>query len=438
MNSLFFSYAQTAQITNDELVVAGKQIAPEIEQLSAALTQGYATDYAALNLVVDTDMMEQVAQLVAKKKARHPHMLVVIGIGGSNLGIQAIAQALFGLLYNETHPLKVYYADTVDADHLQAIARLMEHALKAGHEVILNVISKSGSTTETIANFEFLLELLERYKKNMAHESVVAITDHGSALWQLAKNKNFECLEIPHNVGGRYSVFSAVGLFALGMMGVDTAQLVEGARSMISPCTDGEILNNPAALRAALLAKQYRQGIMVHDTFLFSVECEGIGKWYRQLMGESIGKQYDRLGNQVRVGMLPTVSIGSTDLHSVGQLYLGGPDIRFTTFVAIARNAASVDVPHWPEYNTLVAGIQGKSMAAIMDAMCTGVQYAYAKSGLAFSTIVLPEKSAYYVGQLFQMNMIEIIYLAYLLGINPFDQPEVELYKQETRKILAQ
>ncbi|HEB41507.1 MAG TPA: hypothetical protein ENI08_00615, partial [Candidatus Dependentiae bacterium] len=359
-------------------------------------------------------------------------------IGGSHLGTAAIHEALYGKFYNEQNPaIKVYFADTVDTDYIYDIILLVEQEIEKGHHIIINVVSKSGRTTEIIANFEIFLYLLQHYRTIDYHHYVVVTTDENSPLWDLAEEKGLSRLAIPKKVGGRYSVFSAVSLFPLAMLGVNIDQLLAGARTMVAASMDTDIFANNVALSAAILYCQYQKNITIHDTFLFSVDLENVGKWYRQLLGESIGKERDRQGNKVFVGITPTVSIGSTDLHSVGQLYLGGPYDKFTSFISVQKSKSNIVVPVLDEFEQLVAQIQGKRLSLIMDSVLEGVYAAYQKSKRPFISIVLPEKSAYYVGQLLQFKMIEIMYLGYLLDINPFDQPQVELYKKETRKILA-
>jgi glucose-6-phosphate isomerase len=439
MQSMSFSYKKTSLVSSDDLVRASQNLKPEIERIKEAIAGGgYHTPYASVNLLADEQLMQSVLALAQEKKALRPTALVVIGIGGSNLGTQAVHQALYGTFYNEQEPeIKVYFADTVDTDYIYDIILLIEQELEKDHNIILNVISKSGSTTETIANFELFLHLLKQAKKVDYQKYIVVTTDEGSRLWNFAQQEGCACLAIPEQVGGRYSVFSAVGLFPLALLGVDIAALRDGARSMLSGCTYDDIFNNPAALSAAILYTHYQAGVNIHDTFLFSVDFEGLGKWYRQLMGESIGKEITKDGQQMHVGITPTVSLGSTDLHSVAQLYLGGPYDKLTTFVSVEKNKSNVVLPQLERFENLVAKIQGKSLSSIMDAIEQGVRTAYYKNKRPFVSVVLPEKSAYSVGQFLQFKMIEMMYLGYMLGVNPFNQPQVELYKKETRKILG-
>ncbi len=438
MKSIVFDYENSGQISNREFNGLQSTLSGEVERMSAARAQGYDSDYASINLSFDEDLVKTVCVTVRDKKSLHPTTLVVIGIGGSNLGTIAVLEALRGRFYNEHQDSKVYFADTVDSDTIASIAELVERELATGNNILLNVISKSGKTTETIANFEIFLEILKRHRPYNYHQFVVATTDQDSALWHLARKEEYTVLTIPALVGGRYSVFSAVGLFPLCFLDIDIKKLMEGARAGYEMSTQKIVAANAAATSALLLATHYHAGKMIHDTFLFSVALESVGAWYRQLSAESIGKAQTRDGDDIHVGLLPTISIGSTDLHSVAQLYLAGPINRFTTFIAVEKNNTDLTLPNCQEFESIVPNIQGASLATIMNAILHGTQKAYANQNLPFVTWNVPEKSAYYIGQFMQIKMIEIMYLGFLLNINPFDQPEVEKYKTETRRILAQ
>lgn len=425
-----FEYQKVSLVDHDELQQYVVRLQQEVERVSSTRLSEYETNYASINLPRDKKNIECVKKVIAQKKKLEPSVMVVVGIGGSNLGTIAVQEALFGRFYNEHIPeTKVYFADTVDTDYLWDIVLLVEQELEAGKNILLNVVSKSGTTTETIANFELFLELLKRYKKEDWYEHVVVTTDQGSMLWKWAVEYNVIVLAIPKIVGGRYSVFSAVGLFPLGMMNVAIEQLCTGAESVIDSCI-GAGDTNIAAVRAVLLFAQYKKNIPIHDLFLFSVDLKSIGRWYRQLMAESLGKDGK--------GLMPTISIGSTDLHSMAQLYLGGPNNRFTTFVTIEKSKSNIVLPTFDDFEKLVANIQGIPVSSIMQAIFNSVYTVYKKQQLPFCSITLPEKSAFYVGQLLQTMMMEIMYLGFLFGVNPFDQPHVQLYKKETRKLLAE
>ena len=437
MKKIIFSYRETALISSAQLGGITDKLNRETHNMKKATLMHYADDRASINLLNDAKMLRKVKDTVKKKCALDPAFLVVIGIGGSNLGTIAVQEAVFGRSYNElTLATKILYADTVDSDSINDIIRRIEPTLKKGGSVIINGVSKSGGTTETIANFEILANLLRRYHKQY-QEYVVVTTDKNSQFWHLAIEKGFDVLEIPKKVGGRYSVFSPVGLFPLGMIEVSIDKLLQGANWMKEKCLSAEIEDNPAAIGAALLYLHLKTGKNISDLFLFSNDLESTGKWYRQLMGESIGKEFDKNGKRVFSGITPTVSIGSTDLHSMAQLYLGGPYDKFTTFVKIERNKSNIVTPNFEEYSALVDKIQKKSLPQMMDAILEGIKIAFRKGERPFAEITLPDKSECSIGQLLQLKMMEIMYLGFLLDINPFDQPNVEMYKAQTRKILA-
>ncbi len=432
MKQLFFSDEHSG-ISSNELKQLHHQLMPEISRVATACSEGYTTEYAPLFLPFDTKMHRQVTALVTKKKALHPSILIVIGIGGSNLGTVAIEQVLQGLFYNESASIRFYCADSVDSSYTQSLYENAKKELIAGRAIMLAIISKSGTTTETIANAQLFTALLAQYKKNYK-DYIVIISDEGSVLSKIAQKEDIACLSVPAHVGGRFSIFSPVGLFPLGILGIDTSALLKGAASVEKMIHAFD--NNPAARSAAILYAQYKKGMVLHDSFFFIAAAEGIGRWYRQLLAESIGKMNDRQGKSVRIGITPTVSVGSVDLHSMVQLYLAGPRNRVTTFISVEEKNG-MRVPSGTLFDQILPFMQGKSCGQLMAAILEGTKKAYIQEKLPFISIELPEISAYYIGQFMQLKMIEIIYLGALCNVNPFDQPAVELYKEETRKILA-
>lgn len=422
-------------LSEQERLSYGRQLAEELAALQQAAKGFYEEEHASINLPVDPEHPRMVKRLAAKYKG--VSLIVVVGIGGSNLGTMAVQEAVLGRLHNLSPGKRprILYADTVDPDSISTINAIMEAELKAKRNVLLSAVSKSGGTTETTANFEVLLQTLQKHKKAKAKEYVVITTDQDSHFWNLAKQEGFAVLPMPHKVGGRYSVLSPVGLFPLAVLGIDIDKLLGGAAHMRQQCLRP---NNPAMLRAAMLANALSKGRTIADNFYFKTDFESVGKWYRQLMGESVGKEWDRgHTKQVHMGMTPTVSIGSTDLHSMAQLYFGGPNDKFFTLVTVRRSAAKPTVPKMPQYEALVPNIQGKQLSVIMEAIVGGVQATLIKDQRDFCIIELPDTSEQSIGALLQLHMMEMMYLAAILGVNPFDQPNVEEYKIETKRILA-
>jgi len=266
----------------------------------------------------------------------------------------------------------------------------------------------------------------------LIYDRVVAITDEGSKLWEAAGVHDMARLAIPSPVGGRYSVLSAVGLFPLLSVGIDIQRLRQGASRLLDQCFTAR---NIAASSAAILATQLERGAVINDNFFFHPELESAGKWYRQLMGESVGKEKSLDGEIVHTGITPTVSLGSTDLHSVGQLYLGGPKDKLTTFVS-AGKPEGVAVPAQRLLPELTPMINGKTAADVMAAILEGVKIAYQKAGLPYMEVSLDAIDEESLGAFLQFKMLEMMYLGKLLNVNSFDQPSVEDYKIETKRLL--
>ncbi len=408
-------------LRKQKVLSSAKRLVPVLKKLSA--TKDFSDETCFVHLPFDSAVIDSVSAVVALKKKLNPKLIVVVGIGGSSLGAIAVQEALLGRQWNlHNHP-RILYADTVDPDALQAIIAEMQDVLRQGLQVLINVVSKSGTTVETVADFEVLLNVLKRHRKN-AENYVVMTTTRDSSLWSFAVRNGFSLLEIPKKLVGRYSVFSPVGLFPLGMLGIDIRKLVEGAANMCKLCL-GDVKKNPAVLGAVIIFLHRKKGRVIYDNFLFSTDFESLGKWCRQLLAESIGKSKN-------AGITPTVSIGSTDLHSQLQLYLAGPDNRLTNFVFTPFNSR-VSVPFYPDYNALVPNLQKKELSALMSAIYESVKFSYTRSGLPFTETILARKDAYCIGAFMQLKMIETVLLASLFRINPFDQPAVEEYKKRMR-----
>lgn len=408
--SIQFSYAKTCGVRDTELHNLVRGIMPFHEHLQKIREEQYQEPLGFINLPFDTEYIEEIMACAQQKKALNPTAVLLIGIGGSNLGACAVYEALRGKYYNENAqafnaPL-FYCADTLDVDKNTTLKNILEKILQCGENILIISGTKSGSTTETTLNTEFFIALLKKYRPENYHDYVVMITDKDSTVWHTAQQEGYAKLAIPKNVGGRFSVLSAVGLFPLAMLNVDISALCAGARAVTDHCLSS--FENDAAISAAVVWSHYQKGIIVHDSFLFDAGFETLGKWYRQLMAESLGKDGK--------GILPTVSMGTVDLHSMAQLYFAGPSIRCTTFFpAIIRESTT--------------------MAHVQNVIFEGVQAAYAQAKLPFMTLNV-EKNEKALGALLQFKMLEIVYLGHCMQVNAFNQPQVELYKQEVRKLL--
>jgi glucose-6-phosphate isomerase len=380
---------------------------------------------------INLPFSKEVEQIIAKAKnyrTKELRTVVVIGIGGSNLGTQAVYEAL------GKKNVELCFLDTVSSTQFGHIIEKLTKQHTNKNQFLIVSISKSGGTTETIANTEALLSTLRKTFVDVQSRLVV-ITDEYSKYHEAASRQHIDCLTMPNMVGGRFSVFSAVGLFPLAVAGFDIRKLCAGAREAVESALVPSLTKNQAASLAITTFLQQKNGFNIHNTFFFAPELESLGKWERQLIGESLGKEKDLSGKIVRAGITPIVSIGSTDLHSMGQLYFGGPKDKFTTIVSV-KDARRVVVPKEQIFPALVEHLAGKSLAEIMHAIVLGVTEAYKKAKLPFVEFVFEKLNEQSVGMFMQTRMLEVVYLAQLLNVNAFDQPSVEGYKIETKKRL--
>jgi glucose-6-phosphate isomerase len=399
------------------------QLKPEMEHIKGELHNNYNSAYGFINLAFDEKLNRSVTELSQKKRNLNPTTLFIIGIGGSSLGIKAVHEALAGIFYNEVSVSHCYFVDTIADSYTQQLLIILEKILLQGEMVLIIVISKSGTTTETLTNAAFFLELMIKYRPHSLHDSIICITDENSPLLHRAQQHNFSIIALPAAIGGRFSVFSPVGLFPLSLLGYDINAICRGAQKVFENFPSNDYAQQ-AAQMAALIFINYQKGKNILDTFVFNPSLESLGAWYRQLVGESLGKNGK--------GMTPTVSVGTQDLHSVTQLYLGGPEDKFTIFIhneaqetlLIPTNLFSKD------YTPTI------SVARLHNAIFQGVQAAYKAKERSFVSWDLNILTEERLGLFLSMRMLEIVYVGFLLGINPFNQPEVELYKEQTRKVL--
>jgi len=432
-------YQNTSQVEAPDLEAGQKALKGYIDFIWRVVQNGkYDQPESLVNLPADVNFRNSLLQKVQDRKNSELKQIIVVGIGGSNLGTMALYRALRGRLgaFLQDKDPKIAFVDTVSPPLVAQVIDLLNNHIKSPEELIVNVISKSGETTETIANFEVIYQVLKSRFGDKINERIVFTTDKGSKLWNEAESRGLDLLEIPEKIGGRYSVLSAVGLFPLGLANFDINSFWEGAGEMVTRCINREVYQNPALLSAILTYVNYTRGFNIYNSFYFNPELKSLGKWHTQLMAESIAKEFNLNGEKVNIGITPVVSIGSIDLHSMATLFLGEPKNKLTQFIHAAQKENSPQVPAELFMPGLVPDIAGKSLADIMGAIYYGVKIAYLKNNLPYSEIVMHEISENSLGQYVQFKMCETMYLARLLGLNAFDQPKVEDYKRETREIL--
>ncbi len=427
-----------------------RTLIPYLNRLQQVMeVKNYETDESSLNLPFDENLLAEVISLKERKVNSNLKYVIDVGIGGSNLGTKAIYDATWGA-FDALQPArspKIIFCDTTDPEFIYFLNRFLDNNISTPEEIIINGISKSGTTTETVFNLEMIIKTL--FKKSSEYiNRLVITTDENSKMWERAHNLNIDMLSIPKIVGGRYSVFSAVGLFPLACGGVDIRTLLDGARSICKQLLQSDVLQISPLMSSVVLYLQNKQGKNIHDSFFFHPELESVGKWYRQLTGESLGKEKDLDGKEVHAGITPTISVGSTDLHSVAQLYLGGPTDKITTFIYSRKPRFDLTLTNFDLegknldkekiFIELIPSLEGKKTSEIMNAIFEGTKNTYQNHKLPFMEISLEDLSTQSLGEFLQFKMVEMMFLGKLLNINTFDQPNVEDYKIETKKILEQ
>lgn len=386
----------------------------------------YKEQIEVLRVPYDGAMLGESKAMAEKMNTSSLKVIFVVGIGGSSLGTRAIAEAL-----TPTGEFtEVIFLESLSAHKLHDV-RTRAAKLHSGDEFVINIISKAGATTETIGNFSILTSFLSHISDWRSR--VVVTTTPGSELAKLAEKEQYAILHMPQVISGRYSVFTAVGLFPLFLAGYPVKDILKGAQSihklLLTP-------HDPTRRLLEDILGSMQNGGHIIDFFFFNGELEALGKWGRQLYAESLGKTHDRSGKEVHTGITPTVSIGSEDLHSMVQLYYGGPRDRITLLIPPMKSERFV-VPAHP-FTALVPGIKGRSTDEINAAIYTGVAAAFKSNKIPSCEATFPGLNPHMIGAFMQWQMQVVALVAESLNICAFDQPNVEDYKKVTHSLLLQ
>ena len=364
----------------------------------------------------------------------YDHVLV-LGIGGSALGTKALLNALKPPAWNELDDEgrdffpRLTVLENVDPGSVAAALKRIDP-----RRVLVNVISKSGGTAETMAQYLVVRAWLEEALGPAAHRHLVFTTDPvKGVLRQIAAAEGIATLEVPPEVGGRYSVLSPVGLLPAALVGIDIAALLRGAQRAVQQADADELLRNRAGLYAALLwAADTALGARIHVVMPYSDRLREFSEWYRQLWAESLGKRLDRRGQPVYTGPTPVGAVGATDQHSQVQLFIEGPYDKVITFVALDDAGPDVVIPHREGLPDEVGYLQGRSLGELLRAEYEATSAALAGQGRMNMTIRLPILDAESLGELLMFFQVATGYAGAWYGIDPFDQPGVELGKRLT------
>ena len=374
----------------------------------------------------DLDRVEQCAAHLAKCS----DVVVVIGIGGSYLGARAVIEALqhsFRPMLPDQKPTILYAGNSMSEDYLHDLLDVLDQK-----DYSLVVISKSGTTTEPALAFRILKQHCEqKYGLDDARKRIVAVTDRArGALKTLATEEGYPTFVIPDDVGGRYSVLTPVGLLPIAAAGFSVRKLVEGAVSMRKQLLDAPAFaDNPAIQYALIRYMLYNRGLKLEMMTSFEPKLFYFIEWFKQLFGESEGKDHK--------GIFPAGAIFSTDLHSLGQYIQDGTRQLFETVLTVENAHYSVGIPADEKNTDGLNYLQHRSINEINHIAQQGTCLAHIDGGVPNMKVIIPEINEFHLGELIYFFEMSCAVSGYLLDVNPFDQPGVEAYKRNMFKLLG-
>ena len=353
-------------------------------------------------------------------------VLLVCGIGGSYLGARAAIEAINGL-HSDKKPEIIFVGQSFSSDYLHEV---IEHI--KDKKFAINVISKSGTTTETSIAFRILKNLLEeRVGKEAASKAIFATTDkEKGALLKLSKQEGYVRFVLPSDIGGRYSVFSAVGLFPIACAGIDIKALIKGAQEAEKELKSPEISANSAYKYAVIRDALYREKYADELFVTYEPKLVSVGEWFKQLFGESEGKEHK--------GLFPCSASFSTDLHSLGQFIQDGSPVLFETILNIKHPNHEISIPKADEDLDELNYLAGKNISFVSEQAFKGTLEAHSITAKVPNVVLEIEKlDEFHLGYLLYFFMKTCAMSAYLLKVNPFNQPGVEIYKKNMFHLLG-
>lgn len=422
------------------------------ERLTGDLARRFAGAHAAVerrraggdmgffDLPYATETAAQVQEL-AEGFGQWFHDVVVLGIGGSGLGAVSLRDALLGPFWNERsdeerdHYPRLHVVDNPDPSTFGALLRRLDPA-----RTLFNVVSKSGSTAETMAQYLVARGWVEdALGMDSARGHFLFTTDPAKgALRRIAEAEGIPAVPVPENVGGRFSVLSPVGLLPAAVCGVDVGGLLSGAAAMEQRCRNADLSANPAGILATLLHHADTEGSRpIHVLMPYLDRLRSTALWFQQLWAESLGKARGLDGTVVHTGPTPLASVGATDQHSLLQLFMEGPHDKVILFVAVEDAGPDVPIPSvHPEIPSLTY-LGGASLRQLLEAERRATAEALRRAGRPNATLTLPRLDARSLGEFFMLLEIATVYAGALYGVDPLDQPGVELGKVLTYGLMG-
>lgn len=353
-------------------------------------------------------------------------VFVVIGIGGSYLGARAAIEFVKKSRDGKKHPEVLFTGNSISSSALREVLDKCE-----GKDVCINVISKSGKTTEPAVAFRIFRELLEKkYGEAGARERIFVTTDRAKGkLKEFSTEKGYETFVVPDDIGGRYSVLTAVGLLPIAVAGIDIDSMMKGAADARVKYSENDLEKNDAIRYAAIRNVLYNKGKTVETLVTYEPGCQMLCEWWKQLYGESEGKDGK--------GLFPTSVVFSTDLHSLGQYIQEGQRTMFETVLDFKSCEDKIEIPYDPNDIDGLNFLAGKDMNDVNRLAMTGTLFAHNDGGVPNAVVEIDDRSAYSFGALVYFFELACAVSGYMLGVNPFDQPGVEAYKTNMYALLG-
>lgn len=382
------------------------------------------------DLPVNYDKEEFARIIAAAEKIRKTcSVFIVVGIGGSYLGARAAIEFVKSPLYNSFRgdaPAVYFAGNSISPSALADIVKLCE-----GEDVCINVISKSGTTTEPAVTFRILRKLLEdKYGEDGARERIFVTTDRQRGkLKEFSTEKGYETFVVPDDIGGRFSVLTAVGLLPIAVAGLDINEMMRGAADAREEYLSDDTETNNALVYAALRNILYNKGKSLEVLVAYEPSLAMFCEWWKQLYGESEGKDGK--------GLFPASIICSTDLHSLGQYIQEGRRTMFETLISFEESNDTVEIPDDPNNIDGLNFLSGKDLHYVNTMAMTGTLLAHNDGGVPNVVIELPRRDEYSFGNLVYFFELACAVSGYMLGVNPFDQPGVEAYKKNMYALLG-
>ena len=430
---VIFDYSKAAAFIHEE-EIAGIKAGVQAARETLVEKTGAGNDFLGwIDLPVDYDK-EEFGRIkkAAEKIQKDSDVLLVIGIGGSYLGARAAIEFLSHSFYNNLPKEKrktpeIYFVgNSISSKYIHDLQDVLE-----GKDFSINIISKSGTTTEPAIAFRVFKEMLvSKYGKEEANKRIYATTDKAKgALKNLANEEGYESFVVPDDVGGRFSVLTAVGLLPIAVSGADIDKLMEGAASGRKKALETPYEENPALLYASIRNILLRKGKHVEIVANYEPSLHYVSEWWKQLFGESEGKD--------QRGIFPAAVDLTTDLHSMGQFIQDGARIMFETVINVEESPEEIVLKKEDVDTDGMNYLAGKTVDFVNKSAMNGTILAHTDGNVPNLMVKVPEQNEFYLGELFYFFEFACGVSGYILGINPFNQPGVESYKRNMFALLG-